>query len=920
MLALTETWLREGDRDALEIGTLCPTGYRFLHKPRLHATGGGVGLLFKDTMKINTSLCDAFQTFEFMDVRVRGRVQLRVLVVYRPPEPTYALFFEEFSRLLERILAESSGHILLIGDFNFHVNDTTDGYANRFNNILNAFDLKQHVRDKTHKDGHTLDLVITRSDDLLVKQLCVQDPVISDHSAIHCDLFLQKPKFTKKYVEFRKLRNMNSESFLQDILDSNLFKEPPSNLNSFVAEYNNVLHELINKHAPLKNKLVTVRPSSPWYTPHIAEEKRKRRRLERKWLVTGLHADREKYVYQCRLVNSLLDSSKSSYYSSVIDENSNDQKVLFKTVNNLLQKKEVQRYPPESDKDLLANRFADFFQDKIAKIQSDLAVKHTRVGPLFYAEDVCVDEFCEFSEVTEDNVRVLANKPMSKSCNLDPLPATILKDSFSTLLPIITKIVNLSLSSGVMPEYLKIAELRPRLKKPDADHEQYSNFRPISNLPMLSKVIEKAVADQVTRYITSHILDVMLQSAYKIYHSTETALVKVQNDILCAIDNGQSVLLLLLDLSAAFDTVNHSLLLSRLSCSYGLKGNVISWFQSYLVSRQQYVQLDGCKSSLRNLDHGVPQGSVLGPLLYSMYTSPIAKIIAKHGLSYHLYADDSQLYVSFKTKSQEDLRTAKTKVEQCINDIDVWMVYDGLKLNQDKSELLVISSKFRLKPTLDCLKVVNESIKPVQCTRNLGVIFDTTLSMNEHVNKVCKGAYYHLRNISKIRKYLDRNSTEILIHAFVSSKLDNCNSLLYGLPDYQIRKLLLIQNTAARIVTLTRQYDHITSTLLDLHWLPVHSRIVCKLLLLVYKGLNGIAPFYITDLLHFRNYSRSLRSASMHLLQVPRVYTKTYGDRAFSIAGPKLWNQLPLNLRQIEGVNSFKKALKTYLFKLAYNL
>ena len=167
------------------------------------------------------------------------------------------------------------------------------------------------------------------------------------------------------------------------------------------------------------------------------------------------------------------------------------------------------------------------------------------------------------------------------------------------------------------------------------------------------------------------------------------------------------MILLLLDLSAAFDTMDHSILLSRLSTSYGLRDNVLTWFRSYLTSHKQYVQAVGCESSL-----GGPQGSVLGLLLYLVYTSAIAKIIKHHGLQFHLYADDSQLYVSFKTDSNQELLTAKSKVELCVRDIDTWMVHNGLKLNQDKSELLVFSSKFCVRPALDCVEVVDEQIQP----------------------------------------------------------------------------------------------------------------------------------------------------------------------------------------------------------------
>ena len=239
--------------------------------------------------------------------------------------------------------------------------------------------------------------------------------------------------------------------------------------------------------------------------------------------------------------------------------------------------------------------------------------------------------------------------------------------------------------------------------------------------------------------------------------------------------------------------------------------------------------------------------------------------------------------------------------------------------NQDKSELLVFTSNFRANPELDSVVVIDESITPEPHTRNLGIILDTYLTFNNHIAKVCKVSHFHLRNISKIRKFPSKESTEILIHAFVSSKLDHCQSLLYGLPAYQLAKLQVLQNTAVRVVSLTRKYDHITPVLESLHWLPVKFRIVFKVLLLVYKALIGMAPPYLKDMLCYRSYSRSLRSASQKLLVVHRTNMKTYGDRAFSIAGPKLWNQLPLSIRYLSSVDSFKKSLKTYLFRLAYS-
>ena len=239
--------------------------------------------------------------------------------------------------------------------------------------------------------------------------------------------------------------------------------------------------------------------------------------------------------------------------------------------------------------------------------------------------------------------------------------------------------------------------IRPKLKKESLNHEVYANFRPISNLKYISKMIEKAISYQLINYLRDNDLEESLQSAYKTFHSTETALVKVHNDIVSAIDNQSYVILLLLDLSAAFDTVDHKILLQRRSCRFGIKGKALSWFKSYLENRKQIVNVKGETSYSMDLRCGVPQGSVLGPILYVLYTSPLGDIVKSHGLSCHFYADDIQLYCSFKLHDQV---ASVQVIESCLNDVDAWMLANMLKLNRDKTELLVIGPKHKVNPPI----------------------------------------------------------------------------------------------------------------------------------------------------------------------------------------------------------------------------
>ena len=301
----------------------------------------------------------------------------------------------------------------------------------------------------------------------------------------------------------------------------------------------------------------------------------------------------------------------------------------------------------------------------------------------------------------------------------------------------------------------------------------------------------------------------------------------------------------------------------------------------------------------------------MGPVLYLLYTAPVAEVIRSYGLDYHLYADDTQLYFSFKSV---DVDAAKSRVEDCVSAICRWMNLNELKLKHHKTEVILIHSKYRPGPSFQSLRVGDQNVAATSSARSLGVTFDEHMSLNVHVSSICKSSFYHLRNLARIRKYLTKDSATVVVHAFVTSKLDYRNALLCGLPKYQLQKLQYVQNTAARVVCQVGKFRHITPVLQELHWLPIQYRIVFKIMLLVYKSLNGASPSYLAQQLHYRSYSKSLRSVSNELLLQPRSNTKTYGDRAFAVCAPRIWNLLPYAIRKSDTVLSFKKSIKTYLF------
>ncbi|KAL9980772.1 hypothetical protein ACROYT_G009410 [Oculina patagonica] len=279
---------------------------------------------------------------------------------------------------------------------------------------------------------------------------------------------------------------------------------------------------------------------------------------------------------------------------------------------------------------------------------------------------------------------------------------------------------------------------------------------------------------------------------------------------------------------------------------YGFTGTVLDWFRSYLNDRSQKVVIGNTESKPQPLTSGVPQGSVLGPQLFSLYFGPLQDVIKAHGLDCMMYADDSQLYIILNPAARQP---ALLNLELCINDIQAFFLTNKLVCNPTKTEVLHLTSRFTRHPPLSNISIGVNIVSCANKARNLGSVLDRHLTMTSHVNNICRHASLALRNIGRVRKYISQSSTERLVHAFITSKLDYCNSLLYGLPSTELQKLQRIQNTAARLVVKAKRTDHISPILQQLHWLPVSERISFKILLFTYKAMNGYAPSYIVDLL-----------------------------------------------------------------------
>lgn len=614
--------------------------------------------------------------------------------------------------------------------------------------------------------------------------------------------------------------------------------------------------------------------------------------------------------------NNLCVSTKTSYYNKKFQECGNNQREMYSLIKVFLPKQIANVYPDAENSIDLANKCNTFFVVKVSKIVNALDESGVPLSP----RETCIftnDPLDKFVLVTDNEISKIISSSPNKSCALDPIPTSFIKQSVQSIAPVFSAVINSSFKEGYVPSSLKSAIVTPILKKSGLDTQILKNYRPISNLSFLSKTMERVVANRLSEHLNKWNLLNVNQSAYREGHSTETALIKVHNDILRSLDEGHCVILLMLDLSAAFDVVNHEVLLRRLKERFGIVGLALAWIQSYLSGRTQRVCIDGSYSDELNLTCGVPQGSVLGPILFSLFTTPIGDIGQKHNLQDHFYADDSQYYVAFNPK-QTDVNRVIQQVENCVKEVRHWMLENRLKLNDDKTELIVFTPK-RFQHLSETLKVTvgDIVINTSSIVRDLGVLLDDRVSMESHVLNLRKQAYFQIRTVAQIRPYINTETAKTLMRSLVLSRLDYCNSLLYGIPKYLLNQLQVVQNTAARIIYRLRRRDHITPALISLHWLPIDMRIRYKILLITFKCLRGIGPIYLASLLSPVETGRSLRSSTEERLVCPLTRTNS-GSRAFSSAAPVLWNALPSTLQNIQELDTFKNELKHHLFVFKY--
>jgi hypothetical protein len=606
---------------------------------------------------------------------------------------------------------------------------------------------------------------------------------------------------------------------------------------------------------------------------------------------------------------------KKSQLSKKISDLHDKPKKLWHELNKALGRGKVKTLPKKEPPKETAEKFNLFFDRKVQDVHDSLPPAATTMPVVEPSTDNPPDQsdyLNSFILASEKEIKDIIKSSPRKSDVADPIPTWLLLVHLETLLPAITVVVNCALVYG-MPTVCKHAIIRPSLKKKGTDPEALGNYRPVSILPYISKVIERVIAARLSKHLETNSLLDSQQSAYRPAHSCETALASVMNDLLLAIDDRKVAVLALFDLSAAFDTVDHGLLSHALRKVH-ICDQAHSWLVDYLSHRTQSVIIENYTSSPSPLLSGVPQGSVIGPVLFCIYLNGIGRILQRSNTKYKIYADDIQLCT---VADPNMVSSAINTIQEVAMDLCTWLSLRKLKMKEEKTDLMVVASKRILKrlklPT--AVRICGSDIPLSHVLRNLGFHMDESLSLSHHVARICGAAFAYLRTIGRLRNCLPLQVRLSAIHALVTSRIIFCAPLLYGMNKSHLQQLQRVLNASVRVTFGKKRRENVDDIMKTLAWLPVEHLITSRLLHLVHRALHTGSPYYLSELLRLYNPSRQLRSSDTRLLEVPPVRTGS-GERAFSRAAPLLWNNLPNEIRLIDGPRKFRVELHKHLLSL----
>ena len=643
----------------------------------------------------------------------------------------------------------------------------------------------------------------------------------------------------------------------------------------------------------------TKQKQNPWISQDILNKMYQRDFMHSQAIKTKSYDNWQEYRNLRNDITKQIRDCRKQFFTDQINNNSNNSKYMWKTLKTLLPGQKDSGTGPLP---IPASDFNTFF----GNIGYDLT-KHIQVP-----ESTCNNSTNYANKFSFPLLSVCDTMKLMKTVPnthiLDPLDIDgyLLRISLPAIAPSLTYIYNLSLQTGDVHPDWKLARITP-IYKGDGSRKDPSSYRPISVTSHLIKPLERHVKNALMTHLLNCDLFSERQAAFIKGHSTTTVLHAMTDDWLRAIDNGLLVASCMLDMRKGFDILNHDLLLDKLR-SYGVTDENHAWFESYLSFRNQYVKCNNTFSSSRPVTTGVPQGTVLGPLLFLIFVNDLLLSLEKSGTSVYMYADDITIY-----SANSDLGQAEASLQNAVDSVQSWFKNNKLLLNPKKSHVMLIGTRQRTQEKLLRITVNETTLDQKDHVKLLGIHIDKNLTWSAHTEKLGRDLNRRLPLLNRLAHIIPKKSLKTVFNCLIQSKIDYCLSVWGNCCSKNINLIQRIQNRAARIITSnTRNFDIRSSDILrDLGWMSVKSRFKYFMLMLVFKAIHGNAPKYLINTLTFAcsQHKYNTRFANGFNLSVPKTRTH-YFKSSFQYLAPELWNILNEDVKNAWNLFHFKRDLK----------
>lgn len=922
IVCITETWL---DNSVPAQGFI-PDGYKIIRKDRSddfkqkygRNKGGGIAVLYKSHLKVEKKEYMSDKVEEILWVHVKRKQSFMLGVIYRSEYTDVMKVTEDGESKIEenvRKATEISDRIIITGDLNIDISDDNSNLTKELKNIYGSYGLTQLVKKPTRIDSKSgrptiIDHVWTNTDHNLINRVGTFIGV-SDHLGTYIKLNLKKQVAEVKKIKHRSYKNYDPQLFSNDLLEnvtnSNIKQHIESrDVNSSTEELIKIIQQTADQHAPLiETKVGPKKNYIPWYNDELKNIIKQKNELIADNYLYGLKSFKIRINALSNRISHLKRKLKKKYITEKLTEFKDYPKKCWKIINLITNRTKIKdTVEPDTINQNTANSHNKYFATIGLEIQKKLQI-NTQI------DDLTDLAGFTFKPETDDSINKVINIIRKDvATGADEIGAKLIKDAKNVLTPVLVEIINLGYQLAVFPDCMKKATIKPLHKKDDPD--KISNYRPISILPTLSKVFEKAATDQLVEYLEKNNLLSKHQHAYRRGHSTQTCLAEVINYLYKLIDQKKYAAIVSLDLSKAFDSISHSLMLNKLA-KQNLSTLTLHWIKSYLSNRKQRTKFQKYLSEEEPVAAGVPQGSIIGPLLFLCFTNDISEVF-REKCKIVAYADDTQLLVDATSLNQ-----LVKNIENIITVAQKWYTKNSMKNNIGKTEVLIINSrKENLINTSIKIKAEEESIslKPKSYIKILGILIDDQLNWSKQVNNVKSKSLNSIRNLHRVNHLLPTKLKVNLYNALIAPHFDYADVVWGGCGKINSQKLQVAQNFAAKSITGNRKYDSATDSLRKLKFLNLHQRRTIHETVYTHKSLLQLHPANTnTDYLQQRPTSNT-RHSTMGKLNLPKHRTSKFQNSPL-YRTIKSWNSCPDNIAT-DNIKTHKTLFQKYLINKTY--